>query len=146
LGYLLGGVLGQRFGWHAAFLLVGVPGLLLAGILGTLAGGWLGDLWQKKSGKGYLLISSWGFLIGTPLPLGHPGPRSDRMHDGDIHRRVFSFSQHRTTQYRHYQRRHPDCPRHSLCGQHLLYPCPVRRGFSLDSRLAVRQAGIATPS
>ena len=30
LGYLLGGVLGQRFGWHAAFLLVGVPGLLLA--------------------------------------------------------------------------------------------------------------------
>jgi MFS transporter, Spinster family, sphingosine-1-phosphate transporter len=160
LGYLLGGVLGQRFGWHAAFLLVGVPGLLLAipiallrtpprggddaphpavghplpggegisstagysalfrnrsfvcntlamaamtfaigglaqwipsflyrihsldvakgntlfgattvlaGILGTLAGGWLGDRWQKKSGKGYLLISGWGFLIGTPF-------------------------------------------------------------------------------
>ena len=152
LGYLLGGVLGQRYGWHAAFLLVGVPGLLLsipiallrtpprggaaalpqtpkgkisagyaalfknrsfvyntlamaamtfaigglaqwipsflyrthsldvakgntlfgattvlAGILGTLAGGWLGDRWQKKSGKGYLLISGWGFLIGTPF-------------------------------------------------------------------------------
>ena len=30
LGYLLGGVLGQQFGWHTAFLLVGVPGLLLA--------------------------------------------------------------------------------------------------------------------
>ena len=30
LGYLLGGVLGQRYGWHAAFLLVGAPGLLLA--------------------------------------------------------------------------------------------------------------------
>ena len=30
LGYLLGGVIGQRYGWHAAFLLVGVPGLLLA--------------------------------------------------------------------------------------------------------------------
>ena len=29
LGYLLGGVIGQRFGWHAAFLLVGAPGLLL---------------------------------------------------------------------------------------------------------------------
>ncbi|HYA85732.1 MAG TPA: MFS transporter [Nitrospirota bacterium] len=29
LGYLLGGVLGQAFGWHAAFLLAGVPGLLL---------------------------------------------------------------------------------------------------------------------
>jgi MFS family permease len=152
LGYLLGGVLGQRYGWHDAFLLVGVPGLLLAipiallrtpprggddtapralegmvatgyaalfrnrsfvcntlamaamtfaigglaqwlpsflnrahsldvakantlfgattvlaGIFGTLAGGWLGDLWQKRSGKGYLLISGWGFLIGTPF-------------------------------------------------------------------------------
>jgi predicted MFS family arabinose efflux permease len=152
VGYLLGGVLGQRFGWHAAFLMVGIPGLLLAipiwllhtpprggdeaappaeavkassgyaalfrnrsfvcntiamaamtfaigglaqwipsflyrihslsvakgntlfgavtvlaGILGTLAGGWLGDRWQKKSDKGYLLISGWGFLVGTPF-------------------------------------------------------------------------------
>jgi MFS transporter, Spinster family, sphingosine-1-phosphate transporter len=152
LGYLLGGVLGQRFGWHAAFLMVGAPGLLLAipiallrtpprggdeaasgpakekvpggyralfqnrsfvcntlamasmtfaigglaqwipsflyrfhsmdvakgntlfgaitvlaGILGTLAGGWLGDRWQKKSGTGYLHVSGWGFLIGTPF-------------------------------------------------------------------------------
>ena len=159
LGYLLGGVLGQRYGWHDAFLMVGVPGLLLAipiallrtpprggdaphpaaghpfppgegkragggyaalfrnrsfvcntlamaamtfaigglaqwipsflnrthsldvakantlfgattvlaGILGTIAGGWLGDRWQKRSGKGYLLISGWGFLIGTPF-------------------------------------------------------------------------------
>ncbi|HBA89017.1 MAG TPA: MFS transporter [Geobacter sp.] len=150
LGYLLGGVLGQRYGWHAAFLLVGIPGLILAipiallrtpprggdeaapgpekespaysalfanrsfvcntlamaamtfaigglaqwipsflyrahsldvargntlfgattvlaGILGTLAGGWLGDRWQKKSGKGYLLVSGWGFLIGAPF-------------------------------------------------------------------------------
>jgi MFS family permease len=30
LGYIIGGLLGQRFGWHAAFLMVGVPGLLLA--------------------------------------------------------------------------------------------------------------------
>lgn len=30
LGYLLGGVLGHRFGWHATFFMVGVPGLLLA--------------------------------------------------------------------------------------------------------------------
>lgn len=29
LGYLLGGVIGQRFGWQTAFLLVGAPGLLL---------------------------------------------------------------------------------------------------------------------
>jgi len=159
LGYLLGGILGQMYGWHAAFMVVGVPGLLmaipiallrtpprggdaphpavghplpggegkrltagygalfknrsfvyntlamaamtfaigglaqwlpsflhrfhaldvargntlfggitvLAGILGTLVGGWLGDRWQKKSGKGYLLLSGWGFLIGTPF-------------------------------------------------------------------------------
>src|ERR1035437_3306283 len=40
---------------------------VLAGILGTLAGGLLGDRWQKRSGKGYLLISGWGFLIGTPF-------------------------------------------------------------------------------
>ena len=154
LGYLLGGVLGQKYGWHAAFLLVGIPGLLLAipisllrtpprggdaapsrvpegnvsagyaalfknrsfvcntlamaamtfamgglaqwlpsflhrvhsldvakgntlfgattvlaGILGTLVGGWLGDFWQTKSGKGYLLISGWGFLLGTPFAI-----------------------------------------------------------------------------
>ena len=151
LGYLLGGVLGHRFGWHAAFLMVGLPGLILAvplwflrtpargggavapiaskkgatgysafvhnrafvsntlamaamtfaigglaqwlpsflfrfhalnvekanmlfgattvlaGILGTLAGGWLGDRLQKKSKKGYLLVSGWGFLIGAPF-------------------------------------------------------------------------------
>ncbi len=30
LGYLFGGVLGRAFGWHAAFLMVGVPGLILA--------------------------------------------------------------------------------------------------------------------
>jgi len=30
LGYLFGGLLGQRFGWHAAFFVVGVPGLILA--------------------------------------------------------------------------------------------------------------------
>ncbi|HEY3308047.1 MAG TPA: MFS transporter [Desulfuromonadaceae bacterium] len=152
LGYLLGGVLGHRYGWHAAFLLVGLPGLLLAipiwllrapprggdvematssankgasgylglfrnrsfvfntlsmtamtfaigglaqwipsflhrvhsldvekgntlfggvtvlaGIAGTLLGGWLGDRWQRKSSKGYLLVSGWGFLIGAPF-------------------------------------------------------------------------------
>jgi len=152
LGYLLGGMLGERWGWHAAFLMVGLPGLLLAvpvwllrtpraegddsspqlrkgkvsgtytdllknrsfihntiamaamtfaigglaqwmpsflnrihslnvekgsilfgattvlaGISGTLAGGWLGDRWQLKNKKGYLLISGWGFMIGTPF-------------------------------------------------------------------------------
>lgn len=152
LGYLLGGILGQNFGWHAAFLMVGAPGLALAivvwflrepsrigeegaarkpreslgklylsffsnrsfvtntlamaamtfamgglaqwmptflyrvhhlevargntlfgaitvvaGISGTLAGGRLGDHFQKKSEKGYLLVSGAGFLVGTPI-------------------------------------------------------------------------------
>jgi len=30
LGYLLGGILGQSLGWHSAFLIVGIPGLILA--------------------------------------------------------------------------------------------------------------------
>ena len=40
---------------------------VLAGITGTLTGGWLGDRLQKKSARGYLLVSGWGFLIGTPI-------------------------------------------------------------------------------
>ncbi|HEX8950090.1 MAG TPA: MFS transporter, partial [Dissulfurispiraceae bacterium] len=154
LGYLLGGLIGHSLGWHTAFLLVGLPGLLLtlpllllkeplrentsvaaqtdtprsdtlkryipllknrsfvintlsmaamtfalgglaqwmptflyrmhsldvargntvfgvvtvvAGITGTLTGGLLGDRFQKKSGKGYLTVSGWGFLIGAPV-------------------------------------------------------------------------------
>lgn len=150
LGYLLGGVLGQKFGWQAAFLMVGAPGLLLAlpvwfirepergatdevpakaalerkyrslftnrsfvmntlamaamtfalgglaqwvpsflnrvhglnvakgnilfgaitvvaGMFGTLTGGWIGDHLQKKSLKGYLIVSGWGFLAGAPV-------------------------------------------------------------------------------
>ncbi|HXX53934.1 MAG TPA: MFS transporter [Thermodesulfovibrionales bacterium] len=150
LGYVLGGIIGQTMGWHAAFLIVGIPGLLLviplhllrdpradmrgpglgrpvqswkdyslilnnsfvtntaamaamtfalgglaqwfptflyrmhrldvakgntlfgaitvvAGIAGTLAGGWLGDRLQRRSKKGYLVISGWGFVIGLPI-------------------------------------------------------------------------------
>jgi MFS transporter, Spinster family, sphingosine-1-phosphate transporter len=33
LGYVLGGVLGTHFGWRAAFLIAGLPGLLLAGLV-----------------------------------------------------------------------------------------------------------------
>ena len=149
LGYLLGGYLGREYGWHAAFLLVGVPGLLLvlpvwfirtpgqpssavdldeaaspdylslatnrsfvvttlamaamtfaigglaqwtpsflnrmhgldvgranilfggitviSGIIGTLVGGALGDRLQRKSRAGFLTVSAWGFLLGTPF-------------------------------------------------------------------------------
>ena len=40
---------------------------VVAGITGTLTGGLLGDRLQKKSGKGYLTVSGWGFLIGAPV-------------------------------------------------------------------------------
>lgn len=151
LGYILGGFIGQEFGWKMVFLVAGIPGLLLvfplwllkepgrggssklyteikeigtdyvsliksrsfitntftmaamtfamggmaqwvptflnrihgldlatgnmyfgavtvlAGIAGTMAGGWLGDRLQRKSAKGYLIISGWGFFIGAPI-------------------------------------------------------------------------------
>jgi MFS family permease len=147
LGYLFGGVVGQKYGWQHAFLLAGLPGILLAlplwrlrdparsssnlenrlsgsyreflgnrsfltatlamaamtfalgglaqwapsflnrmhgldvargntlfgaitvvsGIVGTLTGGWLGDRLQARSKSGYLLVSGWGFVLGTPL-------------------------------------------------------------------------------
>lgn len=151
-GYILGGILGQTFGWHAVFFVAALPGIVLvlpvlflreprlggtetgtmvpsktrsgdylslfknrsfvistlamssmtfalgglaqwmptflqrmhgqsvavgntlfgaitvlSGIAGTLTGGWLGDVFQKKTGKGYLLVSAWGFLLGTPI-------------------------------------------------------------------------------
>ncbi len=40
---------------------------VISGITGTLTGGWLGDRFQKRSGKGYLLVSGMGFLAGTPI-------------------------------------------------------------------------------
>jgi len=151
VGYILGGILGQAFGWHSAFFIAALPGLALAapifflreprrgatekdakisvprpadyislfknrpfviatlamaamtfamgglaqwlpsflyrvhgqsiaagnalfgtitvisGIAGTLTGGWLGDRFQKRSGKGYLMVSGIGFLAGTPI-------------------------------------------------------------------------------
>jgi MFS family permease len=37
-----------------------------AGICGTLAGGWMGDFFQKKTKKGYLLVSAAGFFLSIP--------------------------------------------------------------------------------
>lgn len=42
---------------------------VVAGISGTLLGGWLGDLFQKKTNKGYLLVSAAGFLLSIPCCL-----------------------------------------------------------------------------
>lgn len=37
-----------------------------AGITGTALGGWLGDTFQKKTKKGYLLVSAAGFFLSIP--------------------------------------------------------------------------------
>jgi len=39
---------------------------VVSGIVGTLTGGWLGDRIQARSKSGYLLVSGWGFVLGTP--------------------------------------------------------------------------------
>ncbi len=65
LGYLLGGVIGQHFGWHTAFLMVGAPGLLLVipmALLKTV------DLPEKDSQRstGYsALLKNRSFVLNT---------------------------------------------------------------------------------
>jgi len=59
LGYVLGGQLGQRFGWQDAFLIVGLPGLLLAIPLWRLADP---GRWAELSAKPLLSRSIAGEL------------------------------------------------------------------------------------
>lgn len=40
---------------------------VVSGITGTLSGGWLGDRFQRRSRKGYLMVSGTGFLAGIPF-------------------------------------------------------------------------------
>jgi predicted MFS family arabinose efflux permease len=40
---------------------------VVSGIAGTLTGGWLGDHFQKRGRRGYRIVSSVGFLLGTPI-------------------------------------------------------------------------------
>ncbi len=40
---------------------------VITGITGTLSGGWLGDKLQRRSEKGYLIVSGAGFLAGVPF-------------------------------------------------------------------------------
>jgi MFS transporter, Spinster family, sphingosine-1-phosphate transporter len=56
LGYLFGGVIGARFGWHAAFLMVGLPGLFIAMPLSLLrepARGSIENPAPAGQGRGY---------------------------------------------------------------------------------------------
>jgi len=67
LGYLLGGVLGQRYGWQAAFLLVCVPGLLLVLPIWLLKGpARRGDADAAKAASGYAaLLRNRSYILNT---------------------------------------------------------------------------------
>ena len=65
LGYLLGGVIGARYGWPAAFLVVGAPGLLLALPLGRLRE-ITGRPAAGRTGPGYLALArNRSFVLNT---------------------------------------------------------------------------------
>jgi MFS transporter, Spinster family, sphingosine-1-phosphate transporter len=72
LGYLFGGLLGQNYGWHAAFLLVGIPGLFLALPLWALreplrgaSEGISGNTIVPASGSYRQLLSNRSFIVNT---------------------------------------------------------------------------------
>jgi MFS family permease len=71
LGYIFGGFLGQHFGWKAAFLIVGIPGLLLAipawKIHEPPRGGFKAPPQEKKAGfrEYFLLIKNRSFIFNT---------------------------------------------------------------------------------
>lgn len=69
LGYLCGGIIGKQFGWHAAFLMVGLPGLIIALPLSFLRepgrGGAQEQAIQQK-GTGYgALFTNRSFVCNT---------------------------------------------------------------------------------
>jgi MFS family permease len=42
---------------------------VVAGLTATLFGGWLGDRWFTRAQGGYLRVSGWGLILGTPFAL-----------------------------------------------------------------------------
>ena len=117
---------------------------VLAGISGTLTGGWLGDLLQKRSGKGYLLVSGWGFIIGTPIAVwpSLPPPPPAASPPSFLQNSFSSLTPAPSIPLSSMSRR-PGYPDHGLCRQHLLYSCPGRRHLPLHPRLAFRPLGAA---
>lgn len=64
LGYLLGGVIGERFGWQRAFMLVGAPGLLLVLPLLLLRTGRM-QLRERSSGSYREILGNRSFILNT---------------------------------------------------------------------------------
>lgn len=69
LGYLCGGIIGQHLGWHAAFLLVGLPGLIVTFPLWRLReparGGTAENLPQPARGGYGALFTNRSFVCNT---------------------------------------------------------------------------------
>jgi len=65
LGYLLGGVIGERFGWQSAFLMVGAPGLLLMLPLALLKTVEMPKSGQKVAGGYAVLLRNRSFVLNT---------------------------------------------------------------------------------
>lgn len=65
LGYLLGGVIGERFGWQSAFLMVGAPGLLLVIPLAFLKTAEQAKPAQKSSASYRLLLQNRSYVMNT---------------------------------------------------------------------------------
>ncbi len=57
LGYVAGGMLGERFGWRAAFWLVGLPGLALAALSSTISE-------PRREGPRGETASAWSAYLG----------------------------------------------------------------------------------
>jgi predicted MFS family arabinose efflux permease len=69
LGFLVAGVVSDAFGWRAALIVVGAPGLILAGVMYARLrepdrGGADGD--HDDSGSGFSIWQSTRFMFGTP--------------------------------------------------------------------------------
>ncbi|HXX80851.1 MAG TPA: MFS transporter [Thermodesulfovibrionales bacterium] len=70
LGYVLGGIIGRNMGWHAAFLIVGIPGLLLVIPLHLLRDPRTDKIvsrlsWTVQSWKDYRRILNHSFMTNT---------------------------------------------------------------------------------
>jgi predicted MFS family arabinose efflux permease len=66
LGYMVGGAVGQRFGWREAFFVAGGPGLLLAGALLLLREPPRGSFDAAPAPAGRTLREAWAALRARP--------------------------------------------------------------------------------
>jgi MFS transporter, Spinster family, sphingosine-1-phosphate transporter len=65
LGYLLGGVIGHRYGWQAAFLLVGAPGLALVFLVARLRPPQWASARAPRAGHYRELLGNRSFVLNT---------------------------------------------------------------------------------